>query len=69
MVVLQLKQRAQRNGNTLEGEVRALLTEAALAPQRELAEQLRKAQEEMREKYGELPDSTPFIRAMRDGKL
>ncbi len=67
-VVLELKRRAQRNGNSLEGELRELLTEEALRPKRELADALRQSRAAMKEKFGELPDSTPFIRAMRDGK-
>ncbi len=68
-VILSLKRRAKRNGHSLEGELRELLTEEALRPKRELIASLRQLHEEMYAEHGELPDSTPMIRAMRDGGL
>jgi hypothetical protein len=44
-----------------------LLTEAALKPRRELVAELQEFHRQMREEFGELPDSTPGIRAWRDG--
>jgi plasmid stability protein len=67
-VVHALKRRAQRNGNSLEGELRTLLTEEALRPQRELLASIKRLHEEQHAAHGVLPDSTPYIRAMRDGK-
>lgn len=67
-IVHALRRRAQRNGHSLEGELRTLLTEEALRPKRELLASLRQSQEEQRAIHGILADSTPYIRAMRDGK-
>ena len=58
--------RAQAAGRSVEEELRHVLTEAALAARREWAEKARKLREEMRAKYGVLPDSTPGIREERD---
>jgi plasmid stability protein len=66
-VVLELKAQARRKGRTLQSELKELLTEAALKPRRELVAELRAFQKRLRDKYGELPDSTPGIRAWRDG--
>jgi plasmid stability protein len=65
-VVLGLKARARRHGRTLQEELKTLLTEAALRPRRELAEELRRFQHELRASHGELPDSTQRIREERD---
>lgn len=65
-VVTELKDRAKRHGNTLENELRALLTEEAFRPRREAAERAAKLCESIRAKVGTLPDSTPLIREWRD---
>ena len=65
-VVAELKARARRHGNSLEAELRSLLTAEARRPRQELAKRLADFRDGLREKYGELPDSTPFIRAERD---
>lgn len=67
-VVETLRRRAQRNGNSLEGELRTMLTEEAFRPQRELIASIKRQHEEQFAAHGVLPDSTPYIRAMRDGK-
>ncbi len=66
-VVYQLKERAKREGTSVEALLREFITREALRPRREFVAELRAHQEEMREKYGVLPDSTPGIRAERDG--
>ncbi len=66
-VVAELKAQARRHGRTLGEELRGILTDAAWRPRREVAAELRKFREEIRDKYGVLPDSTPGIRAWRDG--
>jgi plasmid stability protein len=67
-IVHALRRRAQRNGHSLEGELRELLTEEAIRPHRDLVASLKRSQEEQRAAHGVLSDSTPYIRAMRDGK-
>lgn len=65
-VIVALKRQAKQHGLTLEGEVRALLSEAALRPKRQLVDELQQSRDGLRAKYGEFPDSAPFIRAERD---
>ena len=65
-VVASYRARARQAGRSLEEELRVFLTESALARRRALADELAAFQEELRRKYGELPDSTPLIRAERD---
>jgi len=66
-VVLALKAQARRHGVSLSTEIREVLTEAALRPRRELVAELMRHQKRMVDQYGVLPDSTPGIRAERDG--
>jgi plasmid stability protein len=61
-----LRFRAREHGNSLEGELRELLRKEAMRPKEELAEELRRMRDELREKYGIFSDSTPVIREMRD---
>lgn len=65
-VVTELKYRAKRHGNTLENELRALLTEEAFRPRREAAKRAKEVREAIRAKVGTLSDSTPLIREWRD---
>jgi plasmid stability protein len=65
-VIAELKAQAKRHGKTFGEELRGLLTEAAWRPRREMVAELREHQEQMRAKYGVLPDSTPLIREERD---
>ena len=65
-VVTELKYRAKRHGNTLENELRALLTEEAFRPRREAAKRAEEVCEAIRAKVGTLSDSTPLIREWRD---
>jgi plasmid stability protein len=61
-----LKDRARRNGRSLAEELRGMLTAEAFRPRREIADGLQKSRDTLRAKYGEFPDSAPFIRSERD---
>lgn len=65
-VVAELKNQARRHGRSWQQELKAVLTEAALRPRRELANHLQEFHDEMRATHGVLADSTPAIRAERD---
>ncbi|HWE98091.1 MAG TPA: hypothetical protein VG269_29365 [Tepidisphaeraceae bacterium] len=65
-VVEALKRRAKRNGHSLEAELRGLLTDEARRPKRELIDRLQELRDSIRAESGELPDSTPGIRAERE---
>ena len=67
-IVAQLKDRARMHGNSLEGELRDVLTEVAMQPRREIAEQAAKLRTAMKAELGILNDSTPFIREERDSR-
>ncbi len=60
------KAKADVAGISLEEEVRRLLTEEALRPQKEWARKAAAWQEELRGRYGKLSDSTELIRADRE---
>lgn len=64
--VEQWKARARSQGHSLQEELRELLEAEAFRPRRELVRRLRAFQDGVREKYGELPDSTPGIREERE---
>jgi plasmid stability protein len=65
-VVESFRARARQAGRSLEEELRQLLTETARERRRRLVAELDELNAELREKYGELPDSTPLIREERD---
>ena len=65
-VVATHRHRAERAGRSLEGELRQLLTEAALRPQHEFAQEAAALREELRKQYGLFPDSTELIREDRE---
>jgi plasmid stability protein len=65
-VVLALKALARRHGNSLEGELRTMLTAAARRPRQELVAELERFQGELKAKYGDHTDSVPLIREERD---
>ena len=65
-VVLELKERAKREGTSVEAILRRIISDEATRPKRELMEGLREHQRSMREAYGELPDSAPIIREERE---
>ncbi len=60
------RQQAKREGQSLESALRTVITQAALATKRAIAEEMRAGLEEMRAKHGTFSDSTPFIREDRD---
>lgn len=62
------RRRAAQAGRSLEAELRRVLTEAAFAKRRKMAREIAQRLARMRKKYGVLPDSTPGIRAERDGR-
>ena len=65
-VVLLLKDRAKREGTSVEAILRKLITEEAKRPKREMMAELREYHERFRAEHGVLPDSTPGIREERD---
>jgi len=67
-VVSELKNRAKRHGNTLEEELRGLLTDEANRPRREAAKRAAEIRESIRAKVGTLSDSTPYIREERESR-
>lgn len=60
------RQVAKREGLTLEGELRKILTQAALDSRRAIATEMRKDLDESRGRYGVLSDSAPGIRDERE---
>jgi plasmid stability protein len=60
------RQKAKRDGRSLESELREILTAAALERKRIIAEGMRADLDELRAKHGTFPDSTPSIRADRE---
>ena len=58
--------RAWQAGRSLEEVLRQLLTDTARDRRRQLIAELDELNAGLRDKYGELPDSTPLIRQERD---
>ncbi len=65
-VVKSFRARARQAGRSLEEELRQFLTEAARERRRRFADKLEAFTEQLRSKYGEMPDSNPLIREGRD---
>ena len=65
-IVHSLRLHARANGKTLEGALRELLSQEAMRPKLELADELRQMREELRKKYGTFSDSAALIREERD---
>ena len=65
-VVESFRARAKQAGRSLEEELRQFLTEAARERRKRFADKLEAFAEQLRSKYGEMPDSTPLIREDRD---
>jgi len=57
---------AKLEGRSLEGELRQVLTDAALRRKREIAADLRADLHALEEKHGLFSDSAKIIREMRD---
>jgi antitoxin FitA len=65
-IVALLKERARRNGRSLENEIRDALTDLATQSTRELAERAAQLRASIKAESGVLTDSAPFIREERD---
>jgi plasmid stability protein len=66
-VVAQLREQAERKGTSVEAMLREVISREALRPRQEMIAMIKRHQDEMRQHYGVQPDSTPGIRAARDG--
>ena len=62
------RQRAKAKGVSLEEALRQALTEMQMESRRQMLEEIDAHLAYMEGKYGVLPDSTPGIRAERDGE-
>jgi plasmid stability protein len=60
------RHQAKVDGRSLESELRQVLTDAALANKRAIADEMRAGLGELREKHGTFADSAKVIREMRD---
>jgi plasmid stability protein len=65
-VVLLLKDRAKREGTSVEAILRKVISEEAKRPRREMVARLRERHEAFQAAHGYLPDSTEIIREERD---
>jgi plasmid stability protein len=68
-VVESFRAQAKKFGHSLEAELRHFLTEGARQRRDSYLEKLNAFNEHLRAKYGEMPDSTPLIRQIRDRDL
>jgi plasmid stability protein len=64
-VVQSFRAQAKRAGRSLEAELRQTLTEVARERRAALVEEINAFREDLRARYGEMPDSTPLIREIR----
>jgi plasmid stability protein len=60
------RQRAKREGRSLETELREILTQAARDRKQAIANEMRADLKELRDKYGVFPDSAASIRDDRE---
>ncbi len=67
-VVASFRNRAEREGRSLEEELRTLLTDEATKRRQETLQKVKAFQAKMRKKYGQLSDSTPGIREDRQAR-
>jgi antitoxin FitA len=67
-VVGWFRSQAKLHGRSLEGELRQVLTEAALGKKRAIAEEMRTHLDVLRKKYGTFSDSAVGIREDRDAR-
>jgi plasmid stability protein len=65
-VVESFRAQARRAGRSLEAELRRTLTDVARERRAELLGEINAFRDELRARYGELPDSTPLIREIRE---
>lgn len=68
-VVESFRTRAKASGHSLEEELRRLLTETARARRQDLIDEIDAFRQGLRDTYGEMADSTPVIREIRDRDL
>lgn len=66
LVVLELKERAQREKTSVEALLREVITAEAKRPRQEMVDRLKKRHEEFHSLHGLLPDSTDIIREERE---
>jgi plasmid stability protein len=67
-VVAFYRRRAASHGVSLEEELRRTLAEVQVETRRRLLEHIDAHRDELHGKYGIMPDSTPGVRAERDGE-
>jgi plasmid stability protein len=67
-VVGWFRSQAKHHGQSLEGELRQALTEAALRRKKEVGEELRADLQSLEKKYGLFSDNTKLIRETRDSR-
>jgi plasmid stability protein len=60
------RHQAKLDGRSLESELRQVLTDAAAAKKRAIAEEMRRQLEALRARYGTFSDSAVLIREDRD---
>jgi len=65
-VVAAHKSKAERAGRSLEEELRALLTDAAMRPQQDCIARMSAFRDRLRSQYGSLSSSTPHMREDRE---
>ena len=62
------RSQAKQHGQSLEGELRQTLTEAAMRRKHEIADELRTDLKQLQDQYGVFSDSTQLIREDRDAR-
>lgn len=67
-VVASFRNRAEREGRSLEEELRTFITEEAMKRRQETLKKLKAFRNKLRKKYGVLSDSTPGIREDRQAR-
>lgn len=67
-IVEAFRARAKRRGRSLEAELREILSEEAMRPRREMAENAKALRHAIERESGLLPDSVPLIREERDAR-
>jgi plasmid stability protein len=67
-VVGEFRARAKLHGNSLEGELRDVLSREATRTKQELRAELIQMRDELRTKYGTFSDSAELIREDRDAR-
>lgn len=68
-VVEAFRARAKQAGRSLEEELRQTLTEVARMRRTALVDEINAFREGLKARYGEMADSTPLIRQMREDDI